>query len=120
MSRNFTIPSARSRPACQLHRQRRARYEERKDVVSATLPSTGVAIVTTTATQAIHVPVLSILGEDDVPTCGPNIQGGNFDCSTGAVVALQEVLFYSPQARIHACVIPFSGHDVSLAINHRL
>ena len=28
--------------------------------------------------------------------------------------------FYSPQARIHACVVPFSGHVVSLSINHRL
>jgi hypothetical protein len=76
--------------------------------------------VTTTATLAIHVPVLTILGEDDVPTCGPNTQGGNFDCSTGAAVAFQDAPFYSPQARIHACVIPFSGHDVSLALNHRL
>ena len=59
-------------------------------------------------------------GESDVPTCGPNTQGGNFDCSTGAVVAFQEAPFYSPQARIHACVVPFSGHSVSLAINRRL
>ena len=96
--------------------------EERKDVVSASELDINdiLALVTTNATQAIQVPVLTILGEDDVPTCGPNTQGGNFDCSTGAAVALQEVPFYSPQARIHACVVPFSGHVVSLAINRRL
>jgi hypothetical protein len=96
--------------------------EERKDVVSASELNINdiLALVTTNATQAIQVPVLTILGEDDVPTCGPNTQGGSFDCSTGAAVALQEVPFYSPQARIHACVVPFSGHVVSLAINRRL
>jgi hypothetical protein len=96
--------------------------EERKDVVSASELNINdvLALVTTDATQAIQVPVLTILGEDDVPTFGPNTQGGNFDCSTGAAVALQEVPSYSPQARIHACVVPFSGHVVSLAINRRL
>jgi len=77
-------------------------------------------IVTTTATLAIQVPVLDILGGNDFTTCGPSTTGGNFDCSSGTVVATQEVPFYSPQARIHACVIPASGHDVSLAVNHEL
>ena len=96
--------------------------EERKDVVSASELSIKdiLALVTTDATLAIQVPVLTILGENDVPTCGPNTQGDNFDCSTGAAVAMQEVPFYSPAARIHACIVPFSGHVVSLAINRRL
>ena len=99
-----------------------ARDEERKDVVSASELNLNdiLALVTTDATRTIQVPVLTILGENDVPTCGPNTQGGNFDCSTGAAVAMQEAPFYSAQARIHACVIPFSGHVVSLAINRRL
>ncbi len=94
--------------------------ETRKDVVSATELSTGVQLVTSNATQAIQVPVLTILGSNDLPTCGPNPQGGTFDCSSGAVVATQEAPFYSPQARIHACVVLASGHDLSFAINHEL
>jgi hypothetical protein len=28
-----------------------------------------------------------------------------------------EARFYSPEARVHACVVPASGHDLSLAVN---
>jgi len=76
--------------------------------------------VTSTATLAIHVPVLTIIGRNDFTTCGPNPQGGNFDCASGAVVAMQEEPFYSRDARIHGCIVPGSGHDMSLAINHEL
>jgi hypothetical protein len=44
--------------------------------------------------------------------------GKGFDCSSGAAVAAQDAPFYSPQAYIHACVVPGSGHDISLALNH--
>jgi len=94
--------------------------EARKDVVSASELGTGIQLVTSKATLAIQVPVLTILGSNDFTTCGPNPQGGNFDCSSGGVVATQEVPFYSPQARIHGCVVPDSGHSLSLAVNHRL
>jgi len=94
--------------------------ERRKDVVSATELTTGVQLVTSNATQAIRVPVLTILGSNDLTTCGPNPQGGNFDCSSGAVVATQEAPFYSSRAQIHACVIPASGHDINLSVNHVL
>jgi hypothetical protein len=43
-----------------------------------------------------------------------------FDCSSGAAVAAQEAPFYSPQVQIHGCVIPGSGHDISLALNNWL
>src|SRR5690348_7840537 len=68
-----------------------AKDEERKDVVSASELNINaiLPLVTGNATLAIHVPVLTILGESDLPTCGPNTQGGNFDCSTGAVVAME-------------------------------
>jgi len=94
--------------------------ERRKDVVSATELSTGIQLVTSNATQAIQVPVLTILGSNDLTTCGANPQGGNFDCSFGAIVATQEAPFYSSKAQLHACVIPASGHDVNLAVNHVL
>jgi len=94
--------------------------EERKDLVAATELNTGLPIVTSTATLAIHVPVLTIVGGNDFTTCGPNPQGGNFDCSSGAIAATQEAPFYSRDARIHACIVPGSGHDVSLAVDHDL
>jgi len=78
--------------------------DERKDVVPVTELGTGLPIVTSNATRAIQVPVLTILGSNDFTTCGTNPQGGNFDCSSGAAVATQDAPFYSEQARIHACV----------------
>jgi pimeloyl-ACP methyl ester carboxylesterase len=94
--------------------------ELRKDVVPGTLLATGAPLALSTATLAIHVPVLTILGSNDLPTCGANPQGVMFDCSSGAVVAQQDAPFYSPEARLHACVVPNSGHDISLAVNHDL
>src|SRR5271165_4995520 len=63
--------------------------EARKDVVSASELGTGIALVNSTASVAIQVPVLTILGSNDFTTCGPNPQCGNFDCSSGALVATQ-------------------------------
>ena len=94
--------------------------EERKDVVPAAELSSGLPVVTSTATLVIRVPVLTILGSNDFTTCGPNPQGGSFDCSSGAAVATQDAPFYSPEAKIHGCIVPGSGHDLSLAINHDL
>ena len=97
-----------------------ARDEASKGLVSGTELNTGVPLVPTTGTLAIHVPVLDILGSNDLTTCGVNPQGHVFDCSSGAAVAAQESPFYSPQAHIHGCVIPGSGHDISLALNNWL
>jgi len=94
--------------------------EARKDLVPGTELTTGLPIVTSTATQAIQVPVLSILGSHDLTTCGASTTGGYFDCSSAVAVAAQEAPFYSAAARIHACVVPGSGHSLSLARNHRL
>jgi pimeloyl-ACP methyl ester carboxylesterase len=94
--------------------------EARKDVVPSTELGTGIPVATSKDSLAIHVPVLDILGSNDATTCGPNGQGVTFDCSSGAAVARQEAPFYSAQAHIHACVVPGSGHDISLALNHGL
>jgi hypothetical protein len=94
--------------------------EARKDVVSGAELNTALPVLSSTATQAIHVPVLDILGSNDLTTCGPNTQGGTFDCSSAAAVVAQEAPYYSPQAQLQACVIPGSGHDISLALNHDL
>jgi len=94
--------------------------EDRKDVVPAGEMASALRIVASKATLGIRVPVLTILGGNDVPTCGPNTEGGYFDCSSGAAVARQEAAFYSRQARIHACVVPNAGHDLNLTLNHSL
>ena len=94
--------------------------EARKELVSGAELNTGVPLVPTTGTRAIHVPVLDILGSNDLTTCGANPQGQVFDCSSGAAVAAQEAPFYSPQAQARGCVIPGSGHDISLALNNWL
>ena len=94
--------------------------EASKGLVSATELNTGVPLVPTNGTIAIRVPVLDILGSNDLTTCGANPQGHVFDCSSGAAVVAQEAPFYSPEANIHGCVIPGSGHDISLALNNRM
>ena len=94
--------------------------ETAKDVVPGSELATGLPVVTSTATLAISVPVLTILGSNDFTTCGLSSAGVNFDCSSGAAVAAQEMPFYSPEARIHACIVPASGHDLSLAVNRGL
>jgi hypothetical protein len=93
--------------------------EQRKDIVSATELNTALGVLATKATRAITVPVLDLLGSHDFTTCGLSTTGTTFDCSSGAAVAAQEAPFYSPQAQLHACIVPGSGHDISLARNHR-
>jgi pimeloyl-ACP methyl ester carboxylesterase len=94
--------------------------EALKDVVPAAELTGGLPIVTSTATLAINVPVLTILGNADLPTCGANTQGGVFDCSSAAAVVAQEAPFYSRQIAVSACIIPDSGHDISLSPNRHL
>jgi pimeloyl-ACP methyl ester carboxylesterase len=94
--------------------------EARKDVVPGPDLITGLPVVTSTATLAINVPVLDIVGSNDYTTCGLSSKGVIFDCSSGTKVATQDAPYYSPAARLHACVIPGSGHSVNLAVNHRL
>jgi len=89
-----------------------------KDVVPAVELTSSYQLVASAATLAIHVPVLTILGSDDLPICGSSPK--DFDCSSAAAVVAQEAPFYSAEARISACVIPGSGHAISLSPNHRL
>lgn len=90
------------------------------DVVAATELATARRFITSDATRAIHVPVLIIVGTDDATTCGPDVRGRYFDCSSATAVAAQEARFYSRAARLHACVIPDAGHDLNMTVNHDL
>lgn len=97
-----------------------ARDEATKDVISATEFGTGLPLYGTTITQQINVPVLLVLGGQDKLFCGPETNGGTFSCSSGSGVASEEASFYSPAAQLRACVVPNSGHDLNLALNHSL
>jgi len=88
-----------------------------KDVVPAVQLTSSYRVVASAATLDIQVPVLTILGSDDLP-CRSSPK--DFDCSSAAAVVAQEAPFYSLNARISACVIPGSGHAISLSPNHRL
>jgi pimeloyl-ACP methyl ester carboxylesterase len=94
--------------------------EKRKDVASETEALDLIPLWTSTATRAITVPVLAIVGQDDFSVCGLSTTGSTFNCSSGSVVAAQEAPYYSARAELHACVVPGSGHDISLALNHGL
>jgi len=94
--------------------------EAHKDVVATTELDTAARLLMSTATRSIRVPVLTIVGSSDATLCGPSTRGFYFDCSSAAAVASEEAPFYSPRARLHACVIPDAGHDLNLTLNHRL
>ena len=98
----------------------RAQDETTKDVFSVTELITALAATGSTVSQGIDVPVLDIIGGQDKFSCGPDADGGTFDCSSGQIVASQEAPYFSPAAQLRACVIPNSGHDLNLALNHGL
>jgi pimeloyl-ACP methyl ester carboxylesterase len=94
--------------------------EASKDVFSATELSTGLLLASpaSTLSAGINVPVLVILGSQDALFCGPQVGGGNFDCSSGSAITRQEAPHYSAHAQLRACAVPGSGHDLNLALNH--
>jgi Alpha/beta hydrolase family len=80
---------------------------------SAEIPA-SVGLLTSTATRAIKVPVLVIMGAKDTPFCGPDAQGVTVDCTSGSAIVHHEAPDYSPAAQLQACAIPNSGHAISL------
>jgi pimeloyl-ACP methyl ester carboxylesterase len=88
--------------------------ESGKDVLPAGQFDALNLLSSPTATLAIHVPVLIIMGEEDALSCGADARGVDFDCSSGQRIAAQESPFYSPQAELEACAVPDAGHDISL------
>ncbi len=97
-----------------------ARDEATKSTIPLTMFLTGMDALKTENTAAISVPVLIIDGQDDQLFCGALQGGGTYDCSSGTAIAAQEAPYYAPAAQLRTCVVPGSGHDVSLALNHRL
>lgn len=73
---------------------------ELKDVASQT---------SSTLSRQINVPVLEVVGQDDILFCVNAI-----DCSNNATVYQEEAPFFSPQAKLQVQVIPNTGHDLNL------
>lgn len=94
--------------------------EATKDVIAATMFATALPLAESTLTQQIDVPVLVMLGGDDKLNCGLETDGAAYSCSSGQEVASEEAPWYSEAAQLRACVIPESGHDINLALNHYL
>jgi hypothetical protein len=94
--------------------------EASKDVVSSTDLFGSVGNLTDGISKKITVPVLLIIGAADALNCGPVTPTANLDCGSPAAVLAAESSYYLPQAHLHACSVPGSGHDISLALNHVL
>jgi pimeloyl-ACP methyl ester carboxylesterase len=97
-----------------------AQDEATKDVISATEFGSGLAVLGSTVSEGIEVPVLAIIGSQDKINCGLQSSGATFDCSSGQNVAGEEAPFYSSAAQLRACVVPNAGHDLNLELNHDL
>lgn len=95
-------------------------WNERGKDVTSRGTSDGVPLIYSPATQAIHVPVLIVLGSQDAVVCGKDAAGVNFRCSSGAAIVDEEQAYYSPQAHLEACSVPRAGHDLSLHLNFRI
>lgn len=96
-----------------------AQDEATKDYVSLTEATGAIALINEPqVTQAINVPVLLIDGGDDQLFCGPETDGATFSCASGQILHNEEAPDYSAAARLRACIVPNSGHDLNLALNH--
>jgi len=63
-------------------------------------------------TLAIRVPVLIVIGDDDLIGCGQDL-----DCHDEEIVKAHEQTFFSPEACIETNVIERTGHNLNLHLN---
>jgi pimeloyl-ACP methyl ester carboxylesterase len=94
--------------------------EASKEVVSTTDLTGVLGEAASGITAQITVPVLIIIGAKDALNCGPVSPTANLNCGSAAAILAAESPFYSARADLHACSVPGSGHDISLALNHRV
>jgi hypothetical protein len=94
--------------------------EAGKDAVSVTGLSGGLEAGPMGVSGHITVPVLIIMGADDVMSCGPITATQNIDCGSAAAVTAAETPFYQDAPSVRACSVPGSGHSIALALNHGL
>jgi alpha-beta hydrolase superfamily lysophospholipase len=73
----------------------------------------GIDLATTHTSNMIHVPVLTVLGQDDFFACAPD----GMDCSTAKTIKQAEASFYAADACLQAYDLANAGHDINLAPN---
>jgi pimeloyl-ACP methyl ester carboxylesterase len=83
--------------------------ESTKDTMTATEAATQPQGLT--ASLALSVPVLSVVGDRDATFCGVPL------CSQPGSAAALEPLFYSPAAQLELHVVPDAGHSLNLHLN---
>lgn len=116
-----TVPGARERlfynssdsdPAVIAH------DEATKNILSAVLFASDASALLPSITRQIDVPVLVIMGSKDSLFCGAGIPEVSANCTSGQGIATDEAPDYSAAAQLRACMVPGSGHDINLALNH--
>jgi pimeloyl-ACP methyl ester carboxylesterase len=80
-------------------------------VTTGELSSLGVAY-DPAVTQAIRVPVLLAVGQNDALLCGAPL-----NCSDAGSLLTSESWFYGPMAQLDTFVLPNSGHSINLHAN---
>lgn len=89
-----------------------AEDENTKDTITDSEFASFFTIEATTISQAIHVPVLEVLGQHDNIFCL-----GTFNCTNTANVQQYEAAFFAPAAHLQVLIIPQAGHDLNLQLN---
>jgi len=90
--------------------------EAHKDVIAANAIATGVTEVdapaATNVSNAITVPVLIVVGQEDALMCGA--QPFTPDCRSNASIRTWEAPYYARAASLTAEVVANTGHDLAL------
>lgn len=95
-----------------------AAEEASKDVWPSGEQQGQIMLLFGTATKAINVPVLTVMGGSSI-LCGTDSQGVSIDCSSPSAIAQQEAPFYSENAHLQACSVPKGDDFFALDLNHR-
>ncbi|MGH2507959.1 MAG: hypothetical protein ACRDHZ_11235, partial [Ktedonobacteraceae bacterium] len=89
--------------------------ESTKDTATDSEFATFFTIAASTLSQAIHVPVLEVVGQNDGIFCI-----GTFNCTNSENVQDYEAAFFAPDAHLQVMTIPQAGHDLNLQLNASL
>ncbi len=91
--------------------------EATKSTGSTTELGTGDTSLISLTSQAVHVPVLLAVGQDDSSFCNASL---SMSCDSTAAVLSREASDWSAAACLSAFVLPSSGHDINLHTNANL
>ncbi|NMG08661.1 alpha/beta hydrolase [Brasilonema sp. UFV-L1] len=78
---------------------------------TVTPPELGIDISVFELEKEIRVPVLVVIGQNDIFFCTTEV------CACNASVAANELPFFSPEACLQTFVLPKAGHNINLHLN---